>query len=147
MDGLRNGLFAGDFTSSDLVKVFGDRCQRIGRRLNLSTEDNLEEARLAAQDKDREREQAKKNGTLADLPLLHGIPISIKDVFNQKGNLSTTGCAFLCKDSDRCLEDGVIVELFREAGAILIVRGNVPQSTFSLHTDNQIFGCSRNPHD
>ena len=82
-----------------------------------------------------------------DLPLLHGIPISIKDLFWQKGFLATVGCAFLCKDSDRADEDGVIVKLFRNAGAIPLVRGNVPQSALSLHTDNLVFGCARNPHD
>lgn len=82
-----------------------------------------------------------------ELPLLHGIPMSIKDMFWQKGFLATVGCAFLCKDSDRATEDGVIVSLFIKSGAIPLVRGNCPQSALSLHTDNLIFGCTRNPHD
>ena len=126
VEGLRKGLFAGEFTSVDLVSVYADRSQRIGRRLNLSAEENFNEAWTLAQEKDRERSLARDNGTLDDLPLLHGIPISIKDLFWQKGFLATVGCAFLCKDTDRADEDGVIVRLFRNAGAIPLVRGNVP---------------------
>ena len=113
----------------------------------MSAEENFEEAMFLAKQMDQERKKAKDNGKLEDLPLLHGIPMSVKDLFWQKGFLATVGCAFLCKDSDRATEDGAIVQLFRDAGAILLVRGNVPQSALSLDTDNLIFGCARNPHD
>lgn len=42
--GLQHELRKGTFTSVDLVKVFSDRCQRIGRSLNLTTEENFSEA-------------------------------------------------------------------------------------------------------
>jgi hypothetical protein len=38
---LRRGLMKGKFTSVDLVNVFGERSQRLGRLLNLSTEENF----------------------------------------------------------------------------------------------------------
>lgn len=53
----------------------------------------------------------------------------------------------MCKESDRATEDGVIASLFIRNGAIPMVRGNVPQTALSLHTDNLVFGCTRNPHD
>ena len=71
--------------------------------------------------------------------------MSIKDLINQKGHLSTVGTAFLCNDFAK--EDGAIVKCFLQAGAIPIVRGNVPQSALSLHTDNLIWGEAKNPHD
>jgi Asp-tRNA(Asn)/Glu-tRNA(Gln) amidotransferase A subunit family amidase len=43
------------------------------------------------------------------LPLLHGIPFSIKDVCEQKGFLTTVGCAFLCDENLRAKEDSVVV--------------------------------------
>lgn len=49
---LRKGLFEGKFTSVDLVNVFGDRCQRIGRELNLSTEENFNKSLEMAAEKD-----------------------------------------------------------------------------------------------
>jgi len=45
-----------------------------------------------AKKKDKEREEARKNGTLDQLPIMHGVPISVKDTYNQVGKLSTAGC-------------------------------------------------------
>lgn len=41
---LREELIKGTFSSVDLVTVFSERCQRIGRALNLSTEENFTQA-------------------------------------------------------------------------------------------------------
>lgn len=79
---LRQGLVKGKFTSVDLVSVFGERSQRIGRQLNLSTEENFIQALKLAKDRDEERAKAKEDGEEDDLPLMHGIPISIKDLIN-----------------------------------------------------------------
>ena len=48
--------------------------------MNLSAEENFEEAFIVAEQRDREREEAIRNGTQDSLPPLHGIPISIKDL-------------------------------------------------------------------
>jgi Asp-tRNA(Asn)/Glu-tRNA(Gln) amidotransferase A subunit family amidase len=52
---LRAGLIEGRFTSVDLVNVFADRCYRVGRKLNLSAQENFEEALELAKQKDLER--------------------------------------------------------------------------------------------
>lgn len=49
---LKEGLRKGEFTSVDLIHVFGQRCYTIGRKLNLSAEENFEEALKEAQIKD-----------------------------------------------------------------------------------------------
>ena len=55
------------------------------------------------------------------------------------------GCDFLCKEV--CKDDSVTVKLLRQNGAIIIVRGNVPQFAFGYHTDNKIWGTAQNPYD
>ena len=92
--------------------------------MNLSTEENFREAIKMAKERDDERAQALEDGEADDLPLMHGIPMSIKDLINQKGKLSTVGCAYLC--DDRAKDDGAIVKLYLKHGAIPIVRGNCP---------------------
>ena len=72
----------GKFSSVDLVNVFGERCQRIGRQLNLSTEENFKVALKMAKEKDEERAKALEEGDADDLPLMHGIPFSVKDLLN-----------------------------------------------------------------
>lgn len=72
-------LLSKEATSVDLVTVYSERCYTIGRRLNLVTEEFYNEALDLARQRDREREEAIRNGTTHELGLLHGIPLSIKD--------------------------------------------------------------------
>lgn len=129
----------------DLVHVFGERCQTIGRALCLSTEELFEEAIILAKLRDQERAEARNNGTVDQLPVMHGVPMSVKDVFAQKGHLTTVGVAYLC--DDYATEDCVAVKLYLKAGAIPLVRGNVPQSALSLDCENKIWGHAKNPRD
>lgn len=39
------------------------------------------------------------------------------------------------------------VQLLIEAGAIILVKANVAQSLFSIHSDNRVWGCALNPFD
>ena len=103
-------MIKGTFTSVDLVNVFGERSQRIGRALALTAEENFEEALKLAQERDAELARARAKGpeALAQLPIMHGVPFSVKDQINQKGKLSTIGCQYLC---DQVMEeDSVIVK-------------------------------------
>ena len=77
---LKEGLLRGDFTSVDLVNVFGKRCYNIGRRLCLSAEEDFDSALVEAAQKDRERWEAIQSRTQGELPVLHGIPVSIKEM-------------------------------------------------------------------
>ena len=76
---LREHLIKGTFTSEDLVHVFAARCYTIGSLYNYTAQENFEEALQMAKIKDQELELARQNNNLESLPLLHGIPISIKD--------------------------------------------------------------------
>ena len=61
--------------------------------------------------RDLERARAQNQGPSAVEALgdMHGIPISIKDIINQKGKLSTVGCAFLTAEEFRMDDDAVVV--------------------------------------
>lgn len=120
---LREHLFKGTFTSVDLVNFFGDRSQTIGRQLCLSTEELFEEAMDMAKKCDLERAEAVQNGKEQDLPFLHGIPFSVKELFAMKGRLSTVGCAMLNQPRET---DSECFTPLIEAGGIPLVRGNVP---------------------
>ena len=77
---LRKGLFEGKFTSVDLVNIYGSRCRTLGVSHNLITEENFVEALDLAVQKDKERDTARRQGKLDELPPLHGIPFSVKDM-------------------------------------------------------------------
>ncbi|KAI6031476.1 amidase signature domain-containing protein [Pisolithus microcarpus] len=60
---------------------------------------------------------------------LHGVPVSIKDHIQVKG-LDT---------------DALVVKILRDAGAIIYVKTQNPQTLLSLETNNNIFGRTCNP--
>jgi amidase len=75
---------------------------------------------------------------------LHGVPISIKDLLNVKGQCTTAGYVSYARKPQKEQDSGV-VELLRNAGAILYCKTNNPQSMMSLETVNNIYGRTVNP--
>ena len=66
-------------------------------------------------------------------------------MFDQKGFLNTLGTAWHAFDVRT--EDCLIVKLYRQAGGIPLIRGNMPQAGLSIHTNNFLFGEGKNPHN
>ena len=128
---VRQGLLDGRFTSVDLVNFYGARTQRLGRDLCLTAEELFAPAMELAEKCDAERQASK------DLPYLHGIPVSIKEQFVMEGTTTTIGCAMNTEVSTRTAE---ALTPILEAGAIPLVRGNLPQGALSGHSINYIWG-------
>lgn len=76
---------------------------------------------------------------------LHGIPVAVKDLSRAKG-LATTCGSPLFQDEIATYDDPHVAHL-RAAGAIIIGKTNVPEWGLGGHTDNAIFGLTRNAHD
>lgn len=68
-----------EVTSVEIVSVYASRCHKIGRELNMVTEEYYDEGLQEAFERDKETDLAIKNGTTDKLGSLHGIPCSIKD--------------------------------------------------------------------
>ena len=49
--------------------------------------------------------------------------------------------------NERSTTDSLCIVPLLEAGGIPLVRGNLPQIAFSIHSKNPIWGCAQNPHD
>ena len=76
---------------------------------------------------------------------LHGVPVSVKDLVLTKG-LPTTFGSKLFSDFVP-VEDDIVVERLRRAGAIVVGKTNVPEFGYHGVTDNLLFGPTRNPWD
>ena len=76
---------------------------------------------------------------------LHGIPLAVKDLSRAKG-LATTCGSPLFRDGIATYDDPHVAHL-RAAGAIVIGKTNVPEWGLGGHTDNPVFGLTRNAHD
>jgi hypothetical protein len=113
------------------------RCRTVGRdMLNAVTEELYDDAMAEIEQCIKD---APKNSPLA------GIPVSIKDSFEQKGCDSTCGAAARCLTP--CADDGLIVKLLRRAGMVPFVRTNIPQLLLLPESENNIWGQAKNPWD
>ena len=81
----------------------------------------------------------------AELRWLHGIPVAVKDLSRAKG-LATTCGSPLFQDEIATYDDPHVAHL-RAAGAIIIGKTNVPEWGLGGHTDNPLFGLTRNALD
>jgi aspartyl-tRNA(Asn)/glutamyl-tRNA(Gln) amidotransferase subunit A len=78
--------------------------------------------------------------------LLGGIPISVKDLFDIRG-LPTTAGSTVLTDTPSAVEDAVVVERLRAAGAVIIGRTNMTEFAFSGLGLNPHYGTPANPFD
>ncbi len=77
------------------------------------------------------------------LPPLHGVPVSIKDLFATKGIRSTWG-SLIYKDYVPDADD-LVVQRLKAAGAIVVGKTNTPEFGAGGNTFNAVFGATRNP--
>lgn len=77
---------------------------------------------------------------------LEGIPISIKDLFDYKGDV-TRGASALLKDAASATENATLVQRLINAGAIIIGRTNMTEFAFSGLGINPHYGTPKAPWD
>ncbi|MEK9281986.1 MULTISPECIES: amidase family protein [unclassified Bradyrhizobium] len=91
------------------------------------------------------REAERKVMAGEPLGLLHGLPVTVKDIVNTRGVKTTFG-AVPYKDNVP-KEDAVAVARLRAQGAILIGKTTTPEFGSKCLTDSPLFGRTRNAWD
>jgi amidase len=76
---------------------------------------------------------------------LHGLPVAHKDLFETAGIRTTMGSPIF-KDYVP-VQDSLLVERIRNAGAICVGKTNTPEFGAGSQTFNPVFGATRNPYD
>ncbi len=132
-------LDAGTITSVQLLEAQLDRIDTFNPSVNAVVAFDIDNAMVAA----TEADQARSDG--ATLGPLHGLPITVKDVFETAGMVTTAGSPGL---ADHVPErDADVVEALRSAGAIIYGKTNVPLLAGDHQTYNDVYGVTRNPWD
>ncbi len=130
----------GSLTPLEIMGAVFDRIDALNPRLNayvaLDRERAFAEARRATE---------ALAGKPASLPLLHGVPVSIKDVTPVAGLPLTYGSVLHADEVAR--SDALIVQRLKAAGAIVAGKTNTPDFAFGGTTNNALFGHTRNPWD
>jgi len=123
----------------ELVRSVLQRIEELDLRLNAYITVDAEGAMKAARTAQRQIAKGKYLGPL------HGIPVSLKDLYQTRGVLTTAGSKIL-KDwvPDA---DATSVANLRAAGAIIIGKTNLHEFAFGGTTQNPHFGGTRNPYN
>jgi amidase len=132
-------ILSKEIRSSQLVRTFLDRIEKVNDQLNAVVFSNAEQALKQADKADADL----ANGTIHGP--LHGIPMTIKDSLDTKDTITTWGTTG--RQDFRPGRDATCVARLRDAGAILLGKTNTPEFTLWFQTDNLIFGPTKNPFD
>jgi amidase len=132
-------LRRGEIGAVELLELHLDRLRTVNESVNAVVALDEEGAR----DQARRADDARARG--AELGALHGLPMTIKDVFEVVGMPATCGIGELAQH--RPTRDAEVVEALRDAGAVIFGKTNVPEGAGDHQSYNAIYGVTRNPWD
>lgn len=121
----------------ELVEAVLARLEALNPRLNAFCLVTAEVAQAAA----REAEIAVMKGE--PLGVLHGVPVSIKDVLFTRGIRTTGGSRLFAEAIPE--QDAIPVARLRAGGAVLLGKTNTSEFGHKAVTENPMFGVTRNP--
>ena len=131
-------LRAREVSAMELVELHLARIARVNPRLNAIVTLTADAARADAAAADRRLRAG-------DARPLEGLPVTIKDAFATAGVRSTGGCKLF--EAFVPDTDAVAVARWKQAGAIVLGKTNVPELSFDFDCENPVFGRSNNPWD
>ncbi len=136
---LRRLIGRREISPLELLDACIDRIESLNPGVNAIAATDFVRARAQA----REAEAQVLRGE--PLPLLHGLPIGVKDLQDTAGLLTTCGNVGM---RDRVpAEDTALVARLRHAGAIVTAKTNVPDMGAGANTRNPVWGATGNPFD
>mgnify|MGYP001040357083 FL=1 len=127
-----------EVSAEAVVEAFLERIAEVNPAINAVVQlapDALDRARQA----DRDLAQGLLHGPL------HGVPFTVKDVFDVAELPTAVGLE--ARRWERAREDAVAVLRWRQAGAILLGKTNCPPGGSGSDTENLLYGRTLNPHD
>jgi aspartyl-tRNA(Asn)/glutamyl-tRNA(Gln) amidotransferase subunit A len=98
-----------------------------------------DQARAQAREADRELKDGRDRGPL------HGVPISLKDLFDLAGTPTTA--ASRVRTGHVATQDAVVVARLREAGAVFVGKTNLHEFALGPTNEDSAFGPTRHPLD
>lgn len=142
---LAQAIRAGELTAREVVLGHLDHLDQVNPRLNAVVRIRREDALREAEAADARVAEARRAGTLAELPPLLGVPCTIKENFAFTGMPNASGLvARRHRISD---QDAPTVALLRAAGAIPLGVTNTSELCMWMESYNHVYGRTNNPYD
>ena len=136
---------AGRYTATAVVEAHIAQLERVNGRINAVVKTRYDEARREAAAADARIAAARAGNALETLPLLLGVPCTIKENFELEGTPQAAGLvARRHIVNDR---DAVTVARLRDAGAIPLGVTNTSELCMWMESYNEVYGRSNNPYD
>ena len=136
---LRRQIAAREVSPVELMQACIAQIERYDPAVNAICARDFERALQSA----REAEARVMRGD--SLPLLHGLPLGVKDLQATEGLLTTCGNVRL-RDNVPARDVSMVARL-REAGAIVTAKTNTPDMGAGANTRNPVWGATGNPFD
>ncbi|HSE83263.1 MAG TPA: Asp-tRNA(Asn)/Glu-tRNA(Gln) amidotransferase subunit GatA [Thermodesulfobacteriota bacterium] len=121
----------------ELTKIILKRIEEVDGKLNSYITMLSDEALRSA----KEAEELISSGTYHGL--LHGVPISLKDIFVMKGVRTTCGSKIL--ENFISPYDATVTGKLKQAGVVIVGKNNMDEFAMGSSTENSYFGPTRNP--
>ncbi|MFX0009979.1 MAG: amidase [Candidatus Hermodarchaeota archaeon] len=134
---MREKIQSQELTSSEITETIIERIEKINPIINAYCTPTFEVAREMAKKADIAIKQNE------DLGLLHGVPLSIKDLVMTKGVRTTFGSKLY--ENFIPEEDEEVVIRLKRAGSVVLGKTNTPEFGHVTVTFNLIFGETKNP--
>jgi aspartyl-tRNA(Asn)/glutamyl-tRNA(Gln) amidotransferase subunit A len=139
IDSLARRLRSGNTSATEMVEGCLRRIDADNARLNAYILVMADEARRQAAEADLELAAGVDRGPL------HGIPISVKDIFDVAGTVTTA--ASRVREGLIAQRDALAVSRLRRAGAVIVGKTNLHEFAFGTTNEDSAYGPARNPLD
>jgi aspartyl-tRNA(Asn)/glutamyl-tRNA(Gln) amidotransferase subunit A len=133
------GIAAGKIKSEKLTEDCLQKIAELNPALNAFITVTADEALQQARQADKDIAAGRRIGPL------HGIPISLKDLIDQKGVATTAGS--LVRKDHIADADAAVTRRLRDAGAVFVGKTNLHEFAFGTTSEDSGFGLVRNPID
>lgn len=139
---MASSIRAGDISPADMIRASFKRASEVGAgpdELNIIL---YADEKASVEEAEEIRERV---GNAADLGVLAGVPVAIKDNIASLG-LPTT-CASKILTGYVSPFEATAVTRLRTNGAMIVAKTNMDEFAMGSSTENSAYGPTRNPHD